>query len=161
MPARASRLATALIAAGALLFVAPLAPWSPLEGTAVARKASKRAKRTRRKRDPFARAPQVLDIAGKSKTGALTAGQVAKVMHKVAPRLEPCLVFERRRDPELRGAFIEFVITGAGHVLATRVNKKRFSSLARCIHKKLRATARFPKSKLPRQVAGFNMRLAQ
>lgn len=81
---------------------------------------------------------------------------VVKVMKRIKPQLIPCAIDERRRDPALRQAQIEFVISPAGRVLATRVNGQRRSRLARCIHPRMSRLARFPRGRF-RQVASFTL----
>jgi hypothetical protein len=53
-------------------------------------------------------------------------------------------------------ALIEFVVHRRGRVLASRVNGKRRTALARCIHRKMRAV-RFPRSSPLRTVASFTI----
>lgn len=86
----------------------------------------------------------------------LSQEQVEQVMRRAQGPLEPCLVQARRRDPEMQQAKIEVVVTARGRVLASRVNGKRRSPLARCMHRKLRGI-RFPASGTPRTVAGFTI----
>ena len=89
----------------------------------------------------------------------LTQDQVEQVMRRAQGPLEPCLVQARRRDPDAVRATIEVVVDRRGRVLASRVNGKRRSGLARCMHRKLR-TIRFPRSGVARTVAAFTMGIA-
>ena len=79
---------------------------------------------------------------------------VSREVRRLKPQLVPCAIEERRREPGLRRAEIEFVISPAGRVLATRVNGQRRSRLARCIQQQLSRLARFPRVS-QRQVASF------
>jgi len=111
-------------------------------------------KSAKRCRDIFCTSSVVTMDGGKKK--GLTSAQVEKVMRRVATQFNPCLMLERRRNPRMKWAKMEFVISNAGRVLATRVNRLRRSSLTRCIHKKLKRV-RFPKNKQRRQVASYSM----
>lgn len=90
----------------------------------------------------------------------LTQKQVEKVMSTGYKQLEPCLVEARRRDPRMLKAEVEFVVSHLGRVLASRVNGKRRTTIARCIDKKIR-TLRFPPSSPRRTVASFIMAFPQ
>ena len=86
----------------------------------------------------------------------LSQDQVEQVMHKAQGPLEPCMVEARRRDPEMVQARVEVVVDQRGRILASRVNGKRYSPLARCMHRRLRPI-RFPKSGVRRTVAAFTI----
>ena len=68
----------------------------------------------------------------------------------------------RRRDPSLSGARarVEVVVKADGQVADARVNQVRGSPLSRCVLAKLKGV-RFPKSRAPLTVAGFQMAVLQ
>lgn len=86
----------------------------------------------------------------------LSQDQVEQVMRKAQGPLEPCMVEARRRDPEVVQARVEVVVDRRGRILASRVNGKRYSPLARCMHRRLRPI-RFPPSGVQRTVAAFTI----
>jgi|GEM_PF-5186530 hypothetical protein len=90
----------------------------------------------------------------------LKAKQIDKVMRKRTKGFEPCIVLARRRNAFLKNVEIEFVISGKGKVIASRVNGKQKSSLAKCIHTPL-SRIRFPSVGRRRSIATFNMKLVQ
>lgn len=97
---------------------------------------------------------------GSGEQRGLSEEQVERMMASSRQRLEPCLVQARRRDPRLLKARLEFVVTAQGQVLASRVDGKRSSPLARCIHKSLR-TVRFPRTTMQRTVAAVTLAVPQ
>jgi hypothetical protein len=103
-------------------------------------------------RDIFCTAQRV--AIGEREGPGLRYEHVVQVMKRIKPQLIPCAIDERRRDPELQRAEIEFVVSPAGRVLATRVNGQRRSRLSRCIHQRMSRLARFPRG-AQRQVASF------
>jgi hypothetical protein len=115
---------------------------------------TKRGRRVKRCRDIFCTA-QRLSIDKREGPG-LSYRHVEKVMHRIKPRLIPCAIEERRRDPMLRRVQIEFVISVRGRVLATRANGKRRTRMARCMHRQMAELARFPRG-IQRQVASFTL----
>ena len=74
----------------------------------------------------------------------LSSTQVEQVMRRSLSRLEPCLVQERRKNPHLRGASIEFVVSPKGRVLASRIQERERAQLQRCLQKAMRPL-RFPR----------------
>jgi NCAIR mutase (PurE)-related protein len=86
----------------------------------------------------------------------LSQDQVEQVMRRAQGPLEPCMVEARRRDPEMVQARVEVVVDQRGRILASRVNGKRYSPLARCMHRRLRPI-RFPRSGVRRTVAAFTI----
>lgn len=111
-------------------------------------------------RDIFCMAHHVaLDATGATDKNTLTAGTVRTLMVKQQPKIEPCVVNARRRDSHLKRVLIEFVVDAKGRVLATRVNGKRRSGLARCVHRHLRRV-KFPPSRQRRTLASFELRIA-
>lgn len=135
--------------------------------TRKARKTHKAARRRPRRRRPAARCrdifctAEVVRLDGRDgDPNKLTQAQVEQVMRRARGPLEPCLVQARRRDPDAVSATIEVVVDRRGRVLASRVNGKRRSGLARCMHRKLRVI-RFPKSGVPRTVAAFTIGIAR
>ena len=74
----------------------------------------------------------------------LSSTQVERVMHGSLSRLEPCLVQERRKNPHIKGATIEFVVGRKGRVLASRLAPRRRGDMERCL-KKAMASLRFPR----------------
>jgi len=130
-------------------------------------KSGKRPVRRGRRRTPAARCrdifctAQVVRLDGAAPDQrALGQPEIDKVMQANHQRLERCIVEARRRDPELARVLIEFVVHQSGRVLASRVNGKRQTPLARCVHKQLRGV-RFPRSGAPRTVASFNLAMPQ
>ncbi len=114
------------------------------------RRARKRRARRRRAvagtrcRDIFCTS-RVMALEGKgSSFKQLSSAQVERVMLRSMARLEPCLVRERRKNPHIRGATIEFVISRGGKVLASRLAARDRKELSRCMKKAMRLV-RFPK----------------
>jgi hypothetical protein len=128
-----------------------------------------RAKRTTRPAHPKGRCrhndifctTQVvrLDGSGGEQQG-LSEEQVERVITGNRRRLETCLVQARRRDPKLLRARLEFVVTGQGQVLASRVDGRRGTPLARCLQKELRGV-HFPRFALKRTVAAVTLAVPQ
>jgi hypothetical protein len=119
-----------------------------------------RAGAAARCRDVFC-TTQVLRMDGDSgEVQGLTEEQVETTMQLQRKKLEPCLVEARRGNPRLSQAHVEFVVTGKGQVLATRVDGKQASPLARCVHQQLRSV-RFPSFKLSRTIAAITMAAPQ
>lgn len=85
----------------------------------------------------------------------LSSTQVELVMHRSLARLEPCLVRERRKNPHLKGATIEFVVSRKGRVLASRLQQRQRAELQKCLQKAMRPL-RFPRVK-GRTVATFTI----
>lgn len=94
--------------------------------------------------------------SGDADPGKLSQDQVEQFMQRAQTPLEPCMVEARRRDPEMVQARVEVVVDNRGLILASRVNGKRYSPLARCMHRRLRPI-RFPKSGMKRTVAAFTI----
>jgi hypothetical protein len=115
----------------------------------------RRRVRGARCRDIFCTA-QIVRMDGRGEKKGLNEQQVEKVAATAQKPLEPCLVHARRRDPSAVKARVEMVVDRRGRILASRVNGKRWSPLARCVHRKLR-TVRFPKTDVRRQVAAFTI----
>lgn len=111
-----------------------------------------------RRGDPFC-TTQVLKMDGADSRG-LSDAQVASTMDRNRKRMEPCLVEARRRDPRLAQVQLEFVVTAKGSVLASRVDGKRASPLARCLHRQMRAV-RFPATTAARSVASVTLSVPQ
>lgn len=132
----------------------PNAAKKPRGGRRPARRARRRVKGARC-RDIFCTA-QIVRMDGEGEKKGLSEQQVEKVATTAQKPLEPCLVDARRRDPSAVKARVEVVVDARGRILASRVNGKRWSSLARCIHRKLRRV-RFPRSDVGRQVAAFTI----
>lgn len=128
------------------------------------------AKPSRSTRSPSARVPRCRDIfcttqilrldGSGSETTGLTEDQVERTVTAYRQHMETCLVDARRRNPRLLGARVEFVVSGQGKVLASRVDGRRGSSLARCIAKEMRVI-RFPSFKQPRAVAAVTLSAPQ
>lgn len=78
-------------------------------------------------------------------------------MRRALPRLEPCLVQARRRDPNLRQASIEFVVSTAGKVLASRIKDAYHKDMRRCLRRTMKSV-RFPGA-TGRTVATFTVTL--
>ena len=88
---------------------------------------------------------RVLALEGKgSSFKQLSSAQVERVMFRSVARLEPCLVQERRKNPHLRGATIEFVVSKKGRVLASRIEKRGRVKLSSCLQKAMRSI-QFPR----------------
>jgi hypothetical protein len=111
-----------------------------------------------RRGDPFC-LTQVVRMDG-AETRGLSETQVAKTMDQQRKRMDGCLIEARRRDPRLAQVQVEFVVTGKGSVLASRVDGKRGTTLARCLHKEMRAI-RFPRSTAPRSIASVTLSVPQ
>jgi hypothetical protein len=140
-----------------MIFSAALSAAMP---SAAAKRGPKSSAAGKRCRDVFCTSVVIEAGDRKPDPSRLTAQQVDRVMRPTVNKLEPCLVHERRRNPFLKGATIEFVITDQGRVLASRVNGERKSTLARCVHQQLRGLL-FPRSGTKRSVASFRVALAR
>jgi len=79
-----------------------------------------------RRGDPFC-TTQVVKMDGAESRG-LNDAQVASTIDRHRKRMEGCLVEARRRDPHLTRVQLEFVVTGKGSVLASRVDGERLAS---------------------------------
>jgi hypothetical protein len=88
----------------------------------------------------------------------LSEEQLERAIVRHEAELHPCMIQERRRNPRLRQVEVELVVDGKGQVLASRVDQKRHTELARCIAKQLR-TLTLPRSPLPRTIASFTLSL--
>jgi hypothetical protein len=163
-----SRSAARVLAMAGLLSLALWPAPAPADSSADRRKArSARVKRTApprsarcRRNDIFCTTQVVrLDGTGGEQQG-LSEEQVERVIISNRRRLEPCLVQARRRDPKLLRTRLEFVVTGQGQVLASRVDGKRGTPLARCLHKELRGV-HFPRFALKRAVAAVTLAVPQ
>ena len=130
---------------------------------AAARRAAKqtaaRDRRAARCRDIFCTA-QVVRMDGSGEQKGLSEEEVEQLVAGNRELLEPCLVEARRRDPQMLKVRLEFVVTSQGQVLASRVDGKRYSPLARCIHKSLRSI-RFPRTTMRRTVAAVTLAVPQ
>lgn len=141
-----------------LLAVLSVAGLSLFSGDAFAKKAPPSVEP--RCRSVFCTAT-VLNMAGpEGDSGTLKAKQIDKVIRKQTKDFEPCIVLARRRNAFLKNVEIEFVITGKGNVIASRVNGKQKTPLAKCIHAPL-SKIRFPAVGNRRSIATFNIRLVQ
>ncbi len=120
-------------------------------------RAGKRVPRCRPS-DPFC-TTQVLKMDGAEAKG-LSDGQIAATVDQHRKRMEGCLVEARRRDPRLAQVKLEFVVLAKGTVLASRVDGRRGTPLARCLHKQLRSV-RFPRSTAARSVASVTLSVPQ
>ena len=118
-----------------------------------------RSRRIARCRDIFCTA-QVVRMDGSGEQKGLSPEEVEQLMATNRELLEPCLVEARRRDPQMLKVRLEFVVTSQGQVLASRVDGKRYSPLARCIHKSLRSI-RFPRTTMRRTVAAVTLAVPQ
>ncbi len=152
----------------------PLAPLVALLATfpvwaapaGVQRKAAAKSARPRRApsaarcRDIFC-TTQVLRLDGSGgDTSGLTEEQVEQTVSAHRRHMETCLIDARRRNPHLLGARVEFVVSSQGKVLASRVDGRRGSPLARCIAKEMRIV-RFPSFKQSRAVAAVTLSAPQ
>ena len=90
----------------------------------------------------------------------LKAKEIDKVMRAKTKAFEPCIVLARRRDPYLKKVTIEFVIDGKGKVIASRVDGKQKTPLAKCVEPELRRTL-FPATGGGRSVASFVIHVVQ
>ncbi len=121
---------------------------------------SKRRRVKTRCRDIFCTTQVMrMDRASTEQKG-LTGDQVESTIKKNHRRLEPCLVKVRRRDPSRKVARMEFVVTGKGKVLATRVDGRRYSPLSRCLLRQMRRFS-FPTFKQRRAVASVTLAIPQ
>ncbi|MCC6750703.1 MAG: AgmX/PglI C-terminal domain-containing protein [Deltaproteobacteria bacterium] len=132
------------------------------KGGATARRAAKGApSKNARCKDLFC-AAQVVRMDRSGEDGGLSGEQVDQILQSHTSRIEPCFVEARRRDPSLSGARarVEVVVKADGQVADARVNQVRGSPLSRCVLAKLKGV-RFPKSRAPLTVAGFQMAVLQ
>jgi hypothetical protein len=108
-------------------------------------------------RDIFCTSQQIIRLdKSTADDPSLSEEEVEEVFKRHRQKLEPCLIQARRRDPHATQARIEMVVTGKGKILASRVDGKQASLLARCIHKKL-ITIRFPRFAQKRAVASITV----
>jgi hypothetical protein len=125
----------------------------------MARARAKAKPRPRCRRGDLFCVTQVVSMEGADSQG-LSEAQVESTMSAHRARAESCLIEARRRDPKLRAVRVELAVAGKGQVLATRVDGKRASPLARCLHRQLRGV-RFPRFTAARTVAAVTLSVPQ
>jgi hypothetical protein len=103
---------------------------------------------------------QVVRMDGQGEQSGLSPEDIERTINEHRQRIDPCLIQIRRRDPTISKVRLEFVVTGKGAVLASRIDGKRGSPLARCVHKALR-TVQFPRFSQKRTVAAMTLAVPQ
>jgi len=125
------------------------------------RRSTRRKGRRGRRGGGLANGDDVLNLGDASQGGGdalLSQGQIQTVMSKNVRRLSPCLISAASKNRSLKKVAISFGVAGSGHVTFSRANGEKDSSLARCIHSKMRAIT-FPAYDGNVTRAGFSMRI--